>query len=58
VRGAVGVFEQTQVHKRARHVALPADEAGPIAEGLALIDKTMRNNRPGPHQIQAAISTG
>jgi RNA polymerase sigma-70 factor (ECF subfamily) len=27
-----------------------------IAEGLALIDKAMRNNRPGPYQVQAAIA--
>ncbi|MGZ6018335.1 MAG: RNA polymerase sigma factor [Phenylobacterium sp.] len=27
-----------------------------IAEGLALIDKAMRHNRPGPYQIQAAIT--
>jgi RNA polymerase sigma-70 factor, ECF subfamily len=27
-----------------------------IAEGLALIDKAMRHNRPGPYQIQAAIA--
>jgi RNA polymerase sigma-70 factor (ECF subfamily) len=27
-----------------------------IAEGLALIDKAMRHNRPGPFQIQAAIA--
>lgn len=26
-----------------------------IAEGLALIDKAMRHNRPGPYQVQAAI---
>jgi RNA polymerase sigma-70 factor (ECF subfamily) len=31
-------------------------KTGPIAEGLALIDKAMRNNRPGPYQIQAAIA--
>src|SRR5882672_5813871 len=28
----------------------------PIAEGLALIDKAIRHNRPGPYQIQAAIA--
>ncbi|HLI11757.1 MAG TPA: RNA polymerase sigma factor [Alphaproteobacteria bacterium] len=27
-----------------------------IAEGLALIDKAMRRNRPGPYQVQAAIA--
>ncbi len=27
-----------------------------IAEGLALIDKAMRHQRPGPYQIQAAIA--
>ncbi len=27
-----------------------------ITEGLALIDKAMRHNRPGPYQIQAAIA--
>ena len=27
-----------------------------IAEGLALIDKAVRHNRPGPYQIQAAIA--
>jgi RNA polymerase sigma-70 factor (ECF subfamily) len=27
-----------------------------IGEGLALIDKAMRHNRPGPYQIQAAIA--
>jgi RNA polymerase sigma-70 factor (ECF subfamily) len=27
-----------------------------IAEGLALIDKAMRSQRPGPYQIQAAIA--
>jgi RNA polymerase sigma-70 factor, ECF subfamily len=27
-----------------------------IAEGLALIDKAMRHNSPGPYQIQAAIA--
>ncbi len=27
-----------------------------IAEGLALMDKAMRHNRPGPYQIQAAIA--
>ncbi len=27
-----------------------------INEGLALIDKAMRHNRPGPYQIQAAIA--
>jgi RNA polymerase sigma-70 factor (ECF subfamily) len=26
-----------------------------IGEGLALIDKAMRHNRPGPYQVQAAI---
>jgi RNA polymerase sigma-70 factor (ECF subfamily) len=31
-------------------------KTGPIAEGLALIDKAMHNNRPGPYQIQAAIA--
>jgi RNA polymerase sigma-70 factor (ECF subfamily) len=31
-------------------------DAGPIAEGLALIDKAMRHRRPGPYQIQAAIA--
>jgi RNA polymerase sigma-70 factor, ECF subfamily len=27
-----------------------------IAEGLALIDKAMRHNEPGPYQVQAAIA--
>jgi RNA polymerase sigma-70 factor (ECF subfamily) len=27
-----------------------------IGEGLALIDKAMRHNRPGPYQLQAAIA--
>jgi RNA polymerase sigma-70 factor (ECF subfamily) len=27
-----------------------------IAEGLALIDKAMRHNRPGPYQVQAALA--
>ncbi len=27
-----------------------------ISEGLALMDKAMRNNRPGPYQVQAAIA--
>ncbi len=27
-----------------------------IAEGLALVDKAMRNRRPGPYQVQAAIA--
>ena len=27
-----------------------------IQEGLALLDKAMRHNRPGPYQIQAAIA--
>jgi RNA polymerase sigma-70 factor, ECF subfamily len=27
-----------------------------MSEGLALIDKAMRHNRPGPHQVQAAIA--
>src|SRR5579862_2253727 len=27
-----------------------------IAEGLALIDKAMRHNQPGPYQVQAAIA--
>ena len=27
-----------------------------ISEGLALLDKAMRNNRPGPYQVQAAIA--
>jgi RNA polymerase sigma-70 factor (ECF subfamily) len=27
-----------------------------IQEGLALIDKAMRHNRPGPYQVQAAIA--
>jgi RNA polymerase sigma-70 factor (ECF subfamily) len=27
-----------------------------IAEGLALIDKAMRHNRPGPYQVQSAIA--
>jgi RNA polymerase sigma-70 factor (ECF subfamily) len=27
-----------------------------IGEGLALLDKAMRHNRPGPYQIQAAIA--
>jgi RNA polymerase sigma-70 factor (ECF subfamily) len=30
--------------------------AGLIQEGLALIDKAMRHNRPGPYQVQAAIA--
>ena len=30
------------------------DEA--IGEGLALLDKAMRHNRPGPYQVQAAIA--
>jgi RNA polymerase sigma-70 factor (ECF subfamily) len=28
----------------------------PIAEGLALMDKAMRHNRPGPYQVQAALA--
>jgi len=31
-------------------------KANLIAEGLALIDKAMRHDRPGPYQIQAAIA--
>src|SRR5262249_45021902 len=27
-----------------------------IAEGLAVIDKAMRHNRPGPYQVQAALA--
>jgi len=27
-----------------------------IAEGLALLDKAMRHNRPGPYQVQAAVA--
>jgi RNA polymerase sigma-70 factor (ECF subfamily) len=27
-----------------------------IGEGLALVDKAMRHNRPGPYQVQAAIA--
>ena len=27
-----------------------------MSEGLALIDKAMRHNRPGPYQVQAAIA--
>jgi RNA polymerase sigma-70 factor, ECF subfamily len=27
-----------------------------IAEGLALVDKAMRHQRPGPYQVQAAIA--
>src|SRR5438270_514537 len=27
-----------------------------ISEGLALVDKAMRHNRPGPYQVQAAIA--
>jgi len=27
-----------------------------VSEGLALIDKAMRHNRPGPYQVQAAIA--
>jgi RNA polymerase sigma-70 factor, ECF subfamily len=27
-----------------------------ISEGLALIDKAMRHNRPGPYQVQAALA--
>jgi len=27
-----------------------------ISEGLALVDKAIRNNRPGPYQVQAAIA--
>jgi RNA polymerase sigma-70 factor (ECF subfamily) len=27
-----------------------------IGEGLALMDKAMRHNRPGPYQVQAAIA--
>lgn len=30
--------------------------AGMIAEGLALLDKAIRHNRPGPYQIQAAVA--
>ncbi len=30
--------------------------AAAIQEGLALIDKAMRHNRPGPYQVQAAIA--
>jgi RNA polymerase sigma-70 factor, ECF subfamily len=31
-------------------------DARAIAEGLALIDKAMRHQRPGPYQVQAAIA--
>lgn len=31
-------------------------DGGMIAEGLALIDKAMRHQRPGPYQVQAAIA--
>jgi RNA polymerase sigma-70 factor (ECF subfamily) len=31
-------------------------EAKLIQEGLALVDKAMRHNRPGPYQVQAAIA--
>jgi RNA polymerase sigma-70 factor (ECF subfamily) len=31
-------------------------DANAIHEGLALIDKAMRHNRPGPYQVQAAIA--
>ncbi len=31
-------------------------DRGLIAEGLALIDKALRHNRPGPYQVQAAIA--
>jgi RNA polymerase sigma-70 factor (ECF subfamily) len=27
-----------------------------VSEGLALVDKAMRHNRPGPYQVQAAIA--
>ena len=27
-----------------------------ISEGLALVDKALRHNRPGPYQVQAAIA--
>jgi len=30
--------------------------ANAISEGLALVDKAMRHNRPGPYQVQAAIA--
>ena len=30
--------------------------AGAIQEGLALMDKAMRHNRPRPYQVQAAIA--
>ena len=31
-------------------------EGRPLAEGLALIDKAIRHNLPGPFQLQAAIA--
>ncbi|GJE55852.1 RNA polymerase sigma factor [Methylobacterium thuringiense] len=31
-------------------------DRGMIGEGLALLDKAMRHNRPGPYQIQAAVA--
>ena len=31
-------------------------DAQKIQEGLALMDKAMRHNRPGPYQVQAAIA--
>ncbi|MEU6428162.1 RNA polymerase sigma factor [Microbispora sp. NPDC046973] len=31
-------------------------DAGPIAEGVALLDGTLRRGRPGPYQVQAAIA--
>jgi RNA polymerase sigma-70 factor, ECF subfamily len=31
-------------------------DKGVIAEGLALLDKAMRHNRPAPYQVQAAIA--
>lgn len=33
-------------------------DAGAIAEGLAVLDRAMRRNRPGPYQVQAAIVAG
>jgi RNA polymerase sigma-70 factor (ECF subfamily) len=31
-------------------------DRGPIAEGLALVEKALRHRRPGPYQLQAAIA--
>ena len=31
-------------------------DAGTIAEGLAVLDRALRRNRPGPYQVQAAVA--